>query len=208
LGITDFTQGDPPSIGGDDPIAISGGLTQGFSPGSTEGYSRVTLEAKDIGMDLQAILLRWDGPAAYGAEWLFVIRELEVKGYVNKTKLVQLTDNHKLGAAYLYAPTSYDKLIDATQGQPRVKIIDIGPASDNVATSLGRLALLQALVLVQTRDFEIQAGQGQVIGTIPKLTQLVTVGDLTGTVIGITYTSIGGEEILNLRVLNFDSGLI
>ena len=219
LGIVDYTIADPPVIGGSDPIAISGGLTFKLDAGLTEGYSRINLKAENIGIELQAVLCRWDGMPQVGAEFHGVIRELNVRGYVKKTQMVQLTDNHKLGSTYLYAPDSYAKLIDANLGQPRVKIIEVGPASENIATSLGRLALLQALVLEQTRTYQIQAGNNQVIEGIPKLCDLIEmddpsnttiapIGKWRGSVVGINYTSIGGEEVLELRLLDFESRLI
>lgn len=225
LAVENFTDvtSDPPTY--DAPVFFAGSMYLAFPASShLDAMNQVEVKGEDIAFSCEGLLFRWDGMATRaGAYDNFgntdirhcLLKEIEVIGRRVRSKLVQLTDNFKLGSDFLYAPTSYAKLIDANMGQPRVKILEVGTATENVARSLGRLALLQSLVLEHTRTYEIKAGKGQEIGAIPKLTELVTAQDpedasrvFTGTVMGVNFTNVGGEEILTLRLLDYDSGLI
>lgn len=214
MGIEDYTISDPvanpPVLGGGDPVEISGALNVQFAEGGTEAFNKIILEANGLGRDLQAVLFRWNGCSTKqnANQRLCLVKEISVKGSKVKTQFVQLTNNPKLDSTFLYAPESFTKLRDSTFGQPRVKILDVGQATDDAAISLGRLALLQSLVLEQSRIFEIQGQGGRVIQSIPLLGDTVLCGDFRGVCMGVDYSSVGGEEIMLLRLLDYESGLV
>jgi hypothetical protein len=194
---------------------ISGALNKEFAGSKhLDAINKLKLHAEDIGWEGAAIAIVYDGMATWKGTQsgygntnmrLGLVKSIKVIGQQVKTKLVQITNDYKLSADYLWVKAAtYNKLIDANLGQPRVQILDIGQASEDTAQSLGRLALLQSLILEQSRNYEIQHG----LDDIPQMGDKVTCVDYTGLCLGVDYTSIGGEEVLNLRVVNFDAGLI
>lgn len=212
MGVEVFDIADPSGSTG--IVDISGNLVKLFEKDkNTMGFPTVELEATDIGIALQGIVLRWEGLPHTSSQnnRYCMVREIRVYGHKTKTVLVSLTDNVALGSKFMYAPLSYAKLFDDKLGQPRVKHLKIGGSTYNAAISLGRLQLLQSLLYDQTRVYV----NNQPFTDIPELGKTVRMYDETtgesyeGVVLSEEFTYGAGEsETLTLRILDFTAGLI
>ncbi|MBU1173140.1 MAG: hypothetical protein KKD44_26550, partial [Proteobacteria bacterium] len=215
-GFTGITLGDPPTLSG--TKEISSALVLRFEEGNTATQSKITISAKDIGDPLKGIYIWWDRLSRKGSDEYALVKEVKVIGKKKATVLVQLTDSSYPdtdgGALHLsqfmYAPESYQKLVDNgyfawIPERHRVKAINIGPGTFNTAVSLGRLVLLQSLVLEQQRNYSMTGK----FKHIPPLGSTVLMQDgFQGVVLGVAYASDGGPETLTIRVLDFESGLV
>ena len=215
-GLTNFVPGTTsakPTF--DAPFNIAATLRQKYKAGDTTSFTAETITAEGIGMEMEALQIVYDGLPldAVGGNRVVRIRDIAVYGPQDKTELIQLTDDGTtatLDSHYIYAPDTYGKIVDANFGTPRVKVIDIGEASRNAAMSLGRLALMQALALVETKEYEITTE----FEAVPEFGETVEMPDRSaagvywrGVCIGKQYSCAGGAETLTLRLINFDNAL-
>lgn len=218
LGVTDTSDNwtlDPTTVPEGNKVGLSARLDLRFAEGGTDAFNKVKLSAKDIGIEAEGIVCRWNGMAAdVDGAFQALLKEITVRGHLTKTVLVQLTDDAKLDSEYIYAPLSYAKLVDSNFGMPRIGQLDIGQSTYNAAVSLGRLALLQGLAYKATRFYELQAfirdEDIPTLGTTAVM-EKGTSEAFTGVVIGykFTYNKTGnGDETLELRLLDFTDTLI
>lgn len=208
LGITGaFDETDPQALPEANKIGLSGGLDLRFAEGGTDGFNKVEVSAQDIGIAAKGIILRWNGMAAnLGGTRHCLVKEITVRGHLTHTVLVQLTNDDTKGAAFLYAPLSYTKLIDANLGQPRVDTIKIGQATFDSAISLGRLAVLQGLMYKASKLYELQSFHPG--SCVPAVGQTAQMGDGTKTtVLGYNF-HVEAAETLSIRTLDFTGVLI
>ena len=208
LGIdANFDKNNPENIPEANKIGLSGGLDLRFAEGGTDGFNKVNVAAKDIGIDAQGIVLRWNGMSAdLGGIRYCLVKEITVRGHLTHTVLVQLTDDDAKGAEYLYAPSSYAKMISSNLGQPKVQVLKIGQATYNSAISLGRLAVLQGLFYKMSRLYEMQSFHPG--SCVPTLGQTAHFQDgTTAIILGFNF-SIRRDEVLSVRSLDFTSVLI
>ena len=210
-----YTSSDPsrataPVTSGE--VRLGGGARlqiDGSDYGNIDGTPHFIIKASEIGEDLQGLIFRYRGMAyetagkGRGAHCL--IKELRVTGRQNRTALVRITNaDPEDDPQQLYAPDSYTKLIDNEWGMHRVKTLEIGPASTNAAISLGRLALQQSLALFNRRTYVISS-----IATVPEVGDTVTMPDgYRGVVLAVSWSLSGGEQRLQLDVLDFETGLV
>ena len=221
LGIdANFDKTDPTNIPGANKIAMSGELDLRFKNGVLDQFNEIELSAKDMGIELQGIVIRFNGMATHGSGpvgntnmRLALIREIKVTGHLNKSVFVSLTNSTTVtnDATTLYAPLTYNKLLQYYSGAdhiaPQVDILKIGQSSYNAAVSLGRLALLQKLGYKALRQYELVGYLENY--DLPTLGDTATFSDgFTGVVVGIQFTVSRGVETLSLRVLDFTDTLV
>lgn len=191
-------------------VDLSYALRQKYKEGDTTRYDNAILEADNIGVDCEAIVLVWDGMPIDGSHRVARIREVRVEGAVNRQVLVQITDQDSalidgFDSTYIYAPLTYAKIYDAKTGLALIDRINVGAASYNAAVSFGRLALVQALALSQVQDFLITTR----FRAIPDFGDTVmffpgTPEEFIGVVISKSYQC-DNEESLTLGVIDFRS---
>lgn len=175
--------------------------------GDTKGLGSVTLEADDIYEDCQALTLKVDGWAKKSG-WIIRIRNIEVYGNPVRSALIRLTGAGSTDSGYSFyrADKSYVKLITSDSPTYKVKILDIGTSTKNGALSLGRLALLQSLVLAKQRTYLLPSTTVPVLGTTVRVPD--TDGIFEGVVIGAGFEAENGDGSLTLRLLNLNDELI
>lgn len=210
-GITDFASASPPTdwstgnVGTE--VALSAALeynipNSGSNNIDTDNLGQVILEADGIGVSCNAVVVcsdGWSGNRAGNIRWLLV-KQIYVRGRKKKTVLVSLTNNTSTtDPTKVLNVNAYDKLFDATNGEPRVERLELGNATRDVAISLGRLALLAALKRYETRTFTYKRFK-----SVPVLGNTVCCDGYTGVVMGIalSYTPEDGETLV-MRVLDF-----
>lgn len=182
----------------------------GETEATTSGAAQVTLTAEHIGIDCEALVVVFDGlPQSLDTPPYRMARFVDFQAYENETRtvLVSLTNSEvsTLDNTYIYAPDSYAKTLDANTGMPRVKVVELGVVSRNAAISLGRLALLQALALSETKEFII-TGEFRRVPIFGDTCEMP--GGWRGVCIGKEYTcSAEGAESLTLRLVNFNNAL-
>jgi len=221
-----YDKADPTNIPDANRIKISGALDLRFKAGDTVALKEVTIEVSDLGVELQGIILRWNGMTTHGKGTavdgvyygntnmrMALVKEIQVEGHLNRTALVSLTNDDGVTeqANLLYAPLTYAKLLRyydaATHIAPQIDIYKIGQSTYDAAVSLGRLALLQKLAYKAMRFYRMEAYLENY--DLPTLGDTAAMSDgFTGVIIGWQFIITSGEETLNLRILDFDDTLV
>lgn len=191
-------------------------LTCQFTSGSY-AYQTVTIEADDLFVLSKGISIEITSPmtASVSGEpdntglFGFCLLDLRVEGVQLNFASCQLKGTYATSdAGTLTAAESYAKLVDLKMGQFYTKLIQLGPSTREVALNFCWLQLLQLLALAQAKEYDITS-DGIDDGNGPPV--LMDVVQLSDAAIGVcdsyTYTNIGGERSLNLRIIDYNSPL-
>jgi hypothetical protein len=201
----DGTVNTPYSFTGEIDLATN--LSATFPPAlDTDDLKAYTVEATGISKTCQAVAIKFDGlPRTRDGSFTSHIMEFEVYGYETRALLIKLGDETSaLDYTYLTASGSFSKLVDDEYGLYKLKIIDIGTATDAAAASLGRLALLESIALSQQRYYEIDQ-----FTEIPILGQTCLFKDnFAGVVLGVGLHINEAGKTLTVRALNLNDVLI
>lgn len=132
--------------------------------GNMRRFQEVMLEADDVGMNMRGIVVRYQGMPSRKLDGerrrTAAVTTLRAEGPRISTVLVQTTASAGQDATYLYAPASHAKLRDLSAGTPAVSTIFVGPNTRETATAIGRLWLLNALLLINTYDLVCTLADG------------------------------------------------
>ena len=131
--------------------------------------------------------------------WLLV-KQFFARGTQKKTVIVTLTNNTSTtNDTDVLKVNAYNKLFDTTNGQPRTIKLELGNATREVAVALGRLTLLAALQVWQTRAYTYET-----FPSVPVIGSTNNHDGFTGVCMAVNYTFDGDSgEQLAMRVLDF-----
>lgn len=197
------------------PKEISSQLRFEHTPGNLNqtGFTRtvngLNVPARAIGIQLDEALeiTEMAGGTVYG----LMILDIYVSGTQYREAIVKLTDAYSTGSPDVVAPNSYDKLVDASIGNHRTLVIDVGPATREVALNLGWLQLLTSLALSQARTYTIESVGMDSGGGAPVLGETLAFSDgFYGICDSYSYEVVGqdgGRRTLTMRCVNYNTTL-
>lgn len=193
--------------------------------GNMRRFQEIVLEADDVGLNMRGLIVRYlgmpdrKGPTDDNRRRTAAVTTLRVEGPRVSTVLIQTTASSGQDATYLYAPASHAKLRDATAGVPAVATIFVGPNTRETAIAIGRLWLVNALLLVNTYDVVCTLAEGLPLlgldtvevadagGFNSTTGQFVTTA-LRGLAQEWTLRLVGGEETLRVVLRDYRRGLL
>lgn len=189
-------------------------LTKTFKTGSYN-YDEVVLEADNLYVRGNAIVLEVEscmkataqGEMPAGA-FGYLIKEIRVEGLQQHFASCKLKGTYASSdAGTVTAAESYAKLVDSTVGDYPIQLIDLGPATREVALNFCWLQLLQLLALAQVKEYDISSAGVESAG-VPILMETLQMSDGgIGMVDSFTYTLAGGERSLNVRITEYNTPL-
>lgn len=193
-------------------VSIPGMRYRLVGDSDTSGVKEIVLEVEDLNMDLAAICVKYnacplDAINVHVSNTFSRLKELVVEEGRTRSEFVRIVDKTGDGnSRTLYAPESYSRLVSDTY---KIKEIDAGVVTQGAAISIGRAALIQALVIEDSREFVIQLEERD---NLPELLSTVRILnsniDYSGVVLSREYRLEQGVESVVLLLKDFSTSVI
>lgn len=208
--LTGSTSSSTPSGSGGGVIRS---LSQKWKPGELN-YQSYTLETPDnflvpmrgISVYFDSYLTQGDlGSTMYG----FALLDVAIFGSTYRGAFMHVAESfsQNQGSA-IVGPDTAAKLLDSTMGQHRVEILDVGPATREVAKNLANLQLLQTLAQAQARVYEINSERGLQMGGIAYPGETLEFSDgFRGVCDTVEYDITDGVRGMTVRAVNYNATL-
>lgn len=213
-GYTSYTAGNPPTVSGE--VSLSQALTCHLTPGTaadTPEYRAFSVKAENLFVPCKAIGIKINNPKKFTTgptgKYGFAIMEIRVNGTRYQQSQIKLAGSYIAGQTdNIVAPNSRAALVSAKQGQHKLGLLEIGPASREVARNLAWLQLLQSLALAQTRNYTIAGAPIETQG-VPELGDTIDMGDgFTGLVNYVHETSDADNVTVDVQLTNYNTTLL
>lgn len=195
----------PPTPGTAKPISER--MTLEYTPGALNNPTVTITAGPDLFIQARAIGIKVDGflkDVDNGDLFCIKVKDIYASGKMVNHELVKLVSSYTSGSFdELVAPLSTAKLRNALMGQHIGDMLDVGPATREVALNLAWLYLLQSLIMSQIREYHINTEEGLLAG-VPIISETLGMSDgFEGVCDYFLYVNDGGNRSLTVRLINY-----